>query len=112
MGAARHSGCAASARRRGRFFGAALVALGPVGSTLVLNAGPASAAASMDTDQCANGAPIDTANCNTDASDWQNGNLNSQNSTYREGESVPYRAKFTELTVGASYFIEVKYDTT
>ena len=49
-------------------------------------------------DQCANLGT--TCDSNANASQWQNGNLNENNSEYAEGDTVPYRAVFTGLSVG------------
>ena len=63
----------------------------------------ANAADLVNLDQCANDLNNDksTGQCGmgTDAK-WQNGSLNDQNSTYFEGDSVPFRARFSGLTVG------------
>jgi prealbumin domain-containing protein len=64
-----------------------------------------------DLDQCANGgvnaAPIQCA-----GSAWQNGNLNGNQAHYSEGHSVPYRLRFTGLTVGTVYNATIEWDTT
>ncbi len=62
-------------------------------------------------DQCRNGqisAPVECAN---DA--WVNGNLGEQNSHYREGDSVPFRATLTDLnaSVGNTHTLVIQYDT-
>jgi hypothetical protein len=44
--------------------------------------------------------------------EWQFGNLNHNNSTYIEGDSVPYYTHITDLTPGAKYFITIEWDTT
>ena len=43
---------------------------------------------------------------------WQNGNLNGQQADYFEGDSVPYRLKFLNLSVGSSYWVTIEWDTT
>jgi large repetitive protein len=53
-------------------------------------------------DQFANDAPTG----------YQNGNLNGNQATYKEGDSVPYRSRLTELTPGATYRVTIEYDTT
>ena len=51
--------------------------------------------------------------CNTtDSAQWQTGNLNRNNSSYYEGQSVPYRAPFTDLTVGQVYMLSIVWDST
>ncbi|NBW92314.1 MAG: hypothetical protein EBR53_07655, partial [Actinobacteria bacterium] len=42
-----------------------------------------------------------------DSSHWQTGDLNQNNSAYAEGQSVPYRAAFTDLTVGQIYKLTI-----
>ena len=63
-----------------------------------------------DIDQCRNGtfdAPVRCAN-----SAWVNGNLGPENSHYREGDSVPFRATRTNLdTAAASHTLVLQYDT-
>ena len=62
-------------------------------------------------DQCANGGVGDTpVQCAGAA--WQNGNLNGNQAHYLEGQTVPYRAVFTDLTAGATYTTTIQYDTT
>ncbi|HJR26528.1 MAG TPA: hypothetical protein VJ804_13720, partial [Acidimicrobiales bacterium] len=90
-----------------------LALMGLVGSLVIYDAAPASAAPSLNSDQCANGEPINPANCtDADPDEWGNGNLNSNNSTYAEGDTVPFRGMFSGLTIGSSYFIDIVYDTT
>jgi hypothetical protein len=66
---------------------------------------------SADLDQCANGGfgspPVV---CSGTA--WQNGNLGQGQAHYFEGDSVPYRLKFSGLSVGSSYNVTIEYDTT
>jgi hypothetical protein len=69
----------------------------------------ASAGTGPNLDQCANlSTTCDTAH----PAQWQNGNLNSSNSHYAEGESVPYRARLNSLTAGATYGVTIEWDTT
>ena len=68
-----------------------------------------SAKSAVNLDQCANlGTTCDTAN----PAQWQHGNLNASNSHYSEGESVPYRATFTDLSPGEMYSTTIEWDTT
>lgn len=71
-------------------------------------------AASANLDQCANGAfdtdPPDPTPCRD--TDWQNGSLNQQHAHYLEGDSVPYRAVLTDLTVGETYTLTIEWDAT
>ncbi|HEX6647940.1 MAG TPA: hypothetical protein VF075_00325, partial [Pyrinomonadaceae bacterium] len=65
---------------------------------------------SANLDGCANGdfgAPELCTGAN-----WENGNLNAGKSHYFEGNSVPYRTIFENLTVGNTYTITIEYDTT
>ena len=52
--------------------------------------------ASVDIDQCANGPLSSPVPCIGGA--WQNGNLNGNQAHYLEGDSVPYREVFSDLT--------------
>ncbi|CAB4593815.1 unannotated protein [freshwater metagenome] len=65
---------------------------------------------SVSLEQCAN--KNSTCDSNVNANQWQTGNLNTNNSTYAEGESVPYRAEFIHLTAGQSYQVTIEWDTT
>ena len=81
-------------------------------ATLVAPAGVALAAnPSADLDQCANGpAPSSPTNgCNPD--EWVDGNLGASKSIYREGDSIPYRMRFDNLSLG-SHDVIVQWDTT
>ena len=62
--------------------------------------------ANEDIDQGANGktdAPLDTV-------EWQNGNLNGQNSHFIEGHSVPYRAIFTDVPTCTPIRLTLNFD--
>src|SRR5215470_10134110 len=61
-------------------------------------------------DQCADG-PLSTPVPCTNAA-WQNGDLNSNQAHYFEGDSVPYRAVLSGLTGGATYTLTIDYDST
>ena len=80
--------------------------------TIFVFAGGASAAVnpSATLEQCSNIA----VTCDSDAHDaqWQTGNLGQSNSSYLEGESVPYRATFKNLTIGQTYMATLQWDTT
>jgi hypothetical protein len=69
----------------------------------------ASVKPAVDLEQCAN---LGTTCDSTHASQWQTGNLGSSNSEYAEGESVPYRAMFTNLTSGKTYKAVLEWDST
>lgn len=64
-----------------------------------------------DLDQCANGG-INNPPAQCSGSAWQNGNLGQSQAHYYEGDSVPYRMRFSNLTAGASYTVTIEYDTT
>jgi uncharacterized repeat protein (TIGR01451 family) len=61
-------------------------------------------------DQCRNGqfsAPVQCAN-----SAWVNGNLGPENSHYREGDSVPFRATLTGIDTSVlNHTLTIQYDT-
>jgi len=63
------------------------------------------ASVGVNLDQWANGD-------GTTGGEWQNGNLNGNNSTYAEGDAVPFRLAIEGLTVGASNTITINYDFT
>src|SRR3989440_5324936 len=62
-------------------------------------------------DQCRNGQITDPVPCIDNA--WQNGNLGPENSHYREGDSVPFRAALTNLdaSAGNTHTLVIQYDT-
>ena len=65
-------------------------------------------------DQCANDpAPSpSTDGCDTDASQWVNGNLGASKSVYLEGDSIPYRMTFDNLSTSGSHTVRIEWDTT
>lgn len=79
-----------------------------VASMPVLGAPALAANPAANLDQCENGPAASPKAC-----DWVNGNLNSNNSHYGEGDSVPYRIKFSNLTLGpATHTVTIEWDTT
>src|SRR3954469_25862452 len=62
-------------------------------------------------DQCRNGSIDAPVQCINNA--WQNGNLGPENSHYREGDSVPFRAILTNLdtSAGNTHTLVIQYDT-
>jgi uncharacterized repeat protein (TIGR01451 family)/LPXTG-motif cell wall-anchored protein len=79
------------------------------GTIIVFTQSSASAKAAADLDQCANIGPT----CDTDnPAQWQNGNLGSSQSSYSEGDAVPYRTEFTGLTAGSTYAVSLGWETT
>jgi len=63
---------------------------------------------SGDLDQCRNGVDGLTP-CSGAA--WENGNVGQSNSAYSEDQYLPYRMRFSNLTVGTSYLVVLGYDT-
>ncbi len=68
---------------------------------------------SANLDQCANDpAPSpSTDGCNTNANQWVNGNLGPSKSVYYEGDSIPYRLTFDNLSL-TSHTVTIEWDTT
>ncbi len=68
---------------------------------------------SADLDQCANDpAPSShTDGCDSSSSQWVNGNLGASKAVYFEGDSVPYRMRFDNLSL-ASHTVIIEWDTT
>src|SRR5437868_5666547 len=68
---------------------------------------------SANLDQCANGqAPSPHSDgCNLDSTDWVNGNLGGSKANYFEGDSIPYRMLFDNLSLG-SHTVTIQWDTT
>lgn len=92
-----------------------------LGSTFLLTATGASGATAQATftdniglnlDQCQNGtlANLNTA-CGTQPTQWANGNINGQNSQYREGDGLPYR-NFVSGIPNGTWVIRIQYDFT
>jgi len=89
-----------------RFAGAVLIT---VGAVLVTSHSGVSAKASVKGDQCANlGTTCDT----THTSQWVDGAVNESKADYAEGDSLPYRAVFSGLTVDETYSLQIAWDTT
>jgi uncharacterized repeat protein (TIGR01451 family) len=68
---------------------------------------------SANLDQCANG-PAPSSNsdgCDVAASDWVNGNLGASKAVYFEGDSIPYRMVFDNLSLG-THTVTIEWDTT
>jgi len=63
---------------------------------------------SGDLDQCRNGVDGLTP-CSGAA--WENGNVGQSNSAYSEDQYLPYRMRFSNLTVGTTYLVVLGYDT-
>lgn len=99
---------AATARTRVRLLITALATLSLIATQLVgFAVSPAEATFSQDSlDQWANGKPGTSGE-----EQWQNGNLNANNSQYGEGDSVAFRRVLTGLDAGAVYRVTINYDT-
>src|SRR5690242_5715185 len=70
----------------------------------------AAVAAGVNLDQCANGG-IGTPRLPCTGAQWQNGNLNANNSQYAEGYATSFRAQL-DLPAAGAYTITVSYQTT
>ena len=81
---------------------------GGVAAWLLLAGGAAGANQAANIDQCANGKFGAPTTC---PPAWQNGDLNSNNSFYREGDTVPFRVSLTGLTAG-DHTLVIQFDTT
>jgi uncharacterized repeat protein (TIGR01451 family) len=96
------------AGRAGRVLAATLflLAVAMVAPMLAKAANPAA-----NIDQCRNGQVTAPVRCIDNA--WQNGNLGPENSHYREGDSVPFRAVLTNLdaSAGNTHTLVIQYDT-
>ena len=88
---------------------AAVVPLTMIFVTLVPT--PALAAPSANLDQCANGAAPSPNTDGCDPIEWVNGNVNQSKAVYFEGDSIPYRMRFGDLTL-ASHTVTIEWDTT
>jgi uncharacterized repeat protein (TIGR01451 family) len=96
----------AFADRAGRVLAATLFVLA-IAMAAPMLARAANPAANID--QCRNGtidAPVQCIN-----SAWENGNLGPENSHYREGDSVPFRAVMTNLDTSITHTLVIQYDT-
>lgn len=64
-----------------------------------------------DLDQCANGTSASPLPCS--GAQWQNGNVNSNQAHWKEGDSLPYRMKLTGLsTSSTSYTLVIGWNVT
>jgi hypothetical protein len=79
----------------------------PLASTTFFDPNPAA-----DLDQCANDpAPSPSSDGCEDSNEWVNGNIGASKAVYFEGDSLPYRLTFDNLSAGAHNVI-VEWDTT
>ena len=69
---------------------------------------------SANLDQCGNDkAPSPSSDgCDTSANQWVNGNLNENGSSYFEGDSIPYRMLFDNLSTSGTHTVTIEWDTT
>jgi hypothetical protein len=84
------------------------------GTTLQATSSFTDANPSANLDQCAND-PLPSASsdgCDTNANQWVNGNLGASKSVYFEGESIPYRLTFDNLSTSGSHNVVIEWDTT
>lgn len=96
-------------RRLGVTAGVAAIALAALGTVVVSKDRASSLTEKVRLEQCANlGSTCDASN----PAQWQNGNLNSSQAEYYEGESVPYRAVVTNVTPGQTYALSIEWEST
>ena len=89
---------------------AALVTVAPTLGLLSFVPPAGAANPAYDIDQCANGA-IGSTDLVCTGDNWQNGNLNRNNSHYVEGQSVPYRLKLSNIDFG-THVVRIAWDVT
>lgn len=87
----------------------AAISIGILAISVFVAIYPAAAKASVGLDQCAT---LPNACSTSNSAQWQNGNLGPSNSSYFEGDSVPYRATLSGLTIGETYSLLLDWDTT
>ena len=79
----------------------------------VFSAGGASAAnPSANLDQCANGSLASPNNPACNPNEWVNGNLGASKAHYLEGDSIPYRLRFDNLSTTGTRTVVIEWDTT
>jgi hypothetical protein len=102
-------------RARGRRTLVGLLIVAAAAAAMLLLPGAAvSANPSANLDQCANGpAPSPSSDgCNASATDWVNGNLGASKASYFEGDSIPYRMRFDNLSLSPGHTVTIEWDTT
>src|SRR3989442_7785824 len=105
----RHLGAIAGYRTRAiMFVGLSLL----IAMAVSIAQGSSNPAANLD--QCANGPLSGPVHCNSDPTQWVNGNLNGNQAHFFEGDSIPYRMRFSGLGTGAgvSHTVTIGWDTT
>ncbi|HLC02442.1 MAG TPA: IPTL-CTERM sorting domain-containing protein [Anaerolineales bacterium] len=81
-------------------------------AVLVVGMSATATAQGLNLDQCANDTLANLAVvCGINPPTWQNGNINGNNSEYREGDGLPYRNAITGITNG-TWSVMVDYDFT
>ena len=93
------------------FIALGAISLALFGSALAAMAAPPKPA--VDIDQCRNGGiatPQTFTQCSDAAGSWVNGNAGASNSHYREGESITYRDRVTNLQPGQVVPLIISYD--
>ena len=86
-----------------------VTAVGLLGFALAQRDASGQPKASVSIEQCANA----NSTCDTASpSNWVTGNLNQNNSSYPEGNSVPYRAIISGLASGETYAVRLQWDST
>ena len=91
-----------------------VLALAICAVALLFTSGALGANPSANLDQCANFAanpPGPTSCTNADPTDWVNGNLGASKAKYLEGNSIPYRLRMANLSLG-SHKVTIEWDTT
>jgi uncharacterized repeat protein (TIGR01451 family) len=86
---------------------------GLIASMLIVTGTALAANPAADLDQCANGSVTspDPTPCQS-ASEWVNGNLGGSKAHYNEGDSVPYRLRFSNLSLAPAHTVIIEWDTT
>ena len=85
-----------------------MVARNEQGDTLAIGAFTDAPGAAGDLDQCSNGSSALPVPCTGTA--WQNGNLNSNQAHYTEGDSAPYRIVLTNVPTTGTNTLVIEYD--
>ncbi len=75
-------------------------------ATLIFHDGPEAA----NLDQCRNGTFAIPVQCTGAA--WHNGNANADTAHWREGDSIPYRMRFSGMPTTGDHTVTIEWDTT
>ena len=107
--------CSLPVVRPRAWFGCLLVALallaGWIAPQGLARRAPRAPAIGTAIEQCANRLGGTTSSINNCAGvGWVTGNLNVNNSLYRQGDFVPFRTKIDKLVAGRTYKLEIGYD--